>query len=328
MPAPEDASPTATAWQPGNSLDCHVRPARVHEPSQRGTRFEDGPTAAGILPRCRPAQGRLGLFLACGAIPVVFPVADDNSDRRIVPIVTIALIAANVFVFVVLQGMGANDAFTMAYVQVPAEIISGRDVVTDDAVRAIPTPEGVVQVPVPGLRETPIPVWLTLLTAIFMHGSIMHLAGNMWFLWIFGDNIEDDMGHVRYLLFYIATGVLASLAFVALNAKGEAALTPCLGASGAISGVLGAYLVLHPQRRVSVIMIRMIVDVPAYVAVGIWFLFQVVSGVFDSAGGGGGVAYSAHVAGFIAGMLLAKPMSSREVRSEADPLVVLRRRIP
>jgi len=183
-------------------------------------------------------------------------------------------------------------------------------------------------VEMPGLRETPIPVWLTLLTAIFMHGSVMHLAGNMWFLWIFGDNVEDDMGHVKYLLFYLATGIIASLAFVVFNSSGEAALTPCLGASGAISGVLGAYLVLHPQRRVSVILLRMMVDVPGYMAVGIWFLFQVASGLFDTSGGGGGVAYSAHVAGFLAGMMLAKPMSDREARAEADPLVILRRRLP
>jgi membrane associated rhomboid family serine protease len=189
------------------------------------------------------------------------------------------------------------------------------------------TPQGDFQVPDPGLQPTPIPPWLTLLTAIFMHGSIMHLAGNMWFLWIFGDNIEDDMGHVKYLLFYLATGVIASLVFVFLNRSGEAALTPCLGASGAISGVLGAYLVLHPQRRVSVILLRMMVDVPGYVAVGIWFLFQIVSGFLDQ-GGGGGVAYSAHIAGFVAGMVLAKPMSFTSVREEADPLVVLRRRVP
>jgi membrane associated rhomboid family serine protease len=258
---------------------------------------------------------------------MVFPIGDDNTDRQIFPYVTIALIAANVFVFTVLQGMGANDDFTMAYVQVPAEIISGQDIVTTDSIRAIQTPQGMVEVPVPGLRPTPVPPWMTLFTAIFMHGSIMHLLGNMWFLWLFGDNIEDDMGHVKYLLFYLATGVLASIAFVALNSTGEAAVTPCLGASGAISGVLGAYLVLHPYRRVSVILIRMIVDVPAYVAVGIWFLFQVVSGVFDSSGGGG-VAYSAHVAGFIAGMILAKPMSYRDVRAEADPLLILRRRMP
>jgi membrane associated rhomboid family serine protease len=155
----------------------------------------------------------------------------------------------------------------------------------------------------------------------------MHLLGNMWFLYIFGDNIEDDMGHVKYLIFYLATGIIASLVFVALNATGEAALTPCLGASGAISGVLGAYLVLHPHRRVSVILLRMMVDVPGYVAVGIWFLFQIVSGLFDQ-GGGGGVAYSAHIAGFVAGMILAKPLSMRSVSAEADPLVVLRRRVP
>ena len=258
---------------------------------------------------------------------MVFPVGDDNSDRRTFPFVTIALIAANVFVFVVLQGMGANEAFTMAYVQVPKEILTGHDIVTEPSLKTIHTPQGDIQITDPGLMQTPVPPWMTLLTAIFMHGSIMHLAGNMWFLWIFGDNIEDDMGHVKYLLFYLATGVIASLVFVFLNRSGEAALTPCLGASGAISGVLGAYLVLHPQRRVSVILLRMMIDVPGYVAVGIWFLFQIVSGVLDQ-GGGGGVAYSAHIAGFVAGMVLAKPMSFTSVREEADPLVVLRRRVP
>ncbi len=258
---------------------------------------------------------------------MVFPVADDNSDRTLFPLVTVALIVANVFVFVVLQGMGQNDDVTLAYCQVPAEILSGRDVVTEPSMREIAVQGQQVVVPVPGLRPTPIPVWLTLLTAIFMHGSIMHLLGNMWFLWLFGDNVEDCMGHARYLAFYLATGIVASVAFVLLNATGEASLTPCLGASGAISGVLGAYLVLHPQRRVSVILLRMMIDVPGYVAVGIWFLFQVVSGLFDTGGGGGGVAYSAHVAGFVAGMALAKPFSTRAAREDADPLVILRRRI-
>jgi membrane associated rhomboid family serine protease len=260
---------------------------------------------------------------------MVFPIGDDNSDRQTFPYVTIALLAANIFVFVVLQGMGQNEDFTMAYVQVPAEIISGRDIVTEPSIRDVNIQGQVIEVPVPGLQPTPIPVWLTLFTAIFMHGSIMHLAGNMWFLWIFGDNIEDDMGHVKYLIFYLATGVLASLAFVGLNSTGDAALTPCLGASGAISGVLGAYLVLHPHRRVSVILLRLMVDVPGYVAVGIWFLFQIVSGFFDAqSGGGGGVAYSAHVAGFVAGMILAKPMSLGRVRDHSDPMMVVRRRIP
>jgi len=263
---------------------------------------------------------------------MVFPIGDDNSDRTTFPLVTIALIVANVFVFAVLQRgfrpEGIDENFTMAYVQVPAEIVTGEDKVSPDESRVIRTPSGVVEVPVPGLRETPVPVWMTLLTAIFMHGSVMHLLGNMWFLWIFGDNIEDDMGHATYLAFYLACGVLASLAFVALNATGEAALTPCLGASGAISGVLGGYLVLHPSRRVSVIALRMMIDVPGYVAVGIWFLFQVMSGFFDSgSGASGGVAYSAHVAGFVAGMILAKPMSHRRVRDAADSLGDFRRRL-
>jgi membrane associated rhomboid family serine protease len=256
---------------------------------------------------------------------VVFPIADDNSDRTLSPIVTIALICANVFVFVVLQGMGSNDDFTMAFVQVPAEIISGRDIVTEPAVRSVEVQGEVFRVMDPGLRPTPIPVWLTLLSAIFMHGSVMHLLGNMWFLWIFGDNVEDDMGHGRYTAFYLATGVIASLVFVITNMQGDAALTPSLGASGAISGVLGAYLVLHPARRVSVIFVRVLIDVPGYVAVGIWFLFQVISGLFDTSGG---VAYSAHVGGFVAGMILAKPMSSRPAREAADPLLMVRRRLP
>lgn len=256
---------------------------------------------------------------------MVFPIADDNSDRTLSPVVTVTLIVLNIFVFAVLQGMGSNDAFTMAFVQVPAEILSGKDVVTEPSLQRVEVQGQVYEVRAPGLRPTPIPVWLTLLTAIFMHGSVMHLAGNMWFLWIFGDNVEDDMGHARYLVFYLATGVIASLVFVFANMSGDASLTPSLGASGAISGVLGAYLVLHPQRRVSVIFLRVMVDVPGYVAVGIWFLFQVISGLFDTSGG---VAYSAHVGGFVAGMILAKPMSSTLARESADPLLMVRRRIP
>jgi membrane associated rhomboid family serine protease len=256
---------------------------------------------------------------------MVFPIADDNSDRTIFPVVTVSLIAINVFVFGVLQGMGRNDDFTMAFVQVPAEIISGRDIVREPSVRSVEVQGQVYQVMDPGLRPTPIPVWLTLITAIFMHGGLMHLAGNMWFLWIFGDNVEDDMGHVRYTLFYLVTGVIASLIFVATNILGDAALTPSLGASGAISGVLGGYLVLHPARRVSVIFVRMMVDVPGYVAVGIWFLFQILSGLVDTTGG---VAYSAHIGGFVAGMILAKPLSTGRVRQAADSLVVVRRRVP
>jgi membrane associated rhomboid family serine protease len=142
---------------------------------------------------------------------------------------------------------------------------------------------------------------------MFMHGGIAHLLGNMWFLWIFGDNIEHDLGRVRYVLFYLLCGVVASLVHVVFNQSGPSSLVPCLGASGAISGVMGAYLVLHPHRRVTVLLIRVVTQVPAFVAVGMWFLFQVVSGLNLLGGGESGVAYGAHIGGFVAGAALAKP---------------------
>jgi membrane associated rhomboid family serine protease len=236
---------------------------------------------------------------------MVFPIGDDNRDRRSFPVVTVTLIAMNVFVFVVFQGMGANEAFTMAYSTVPAEITSGKDLVTEDKVVQATTTEGRrVEVLQPGLKRTPIPVYLTLLTAVFMHGGIAHLLGNMWFLWIFGDNIEDDMGRVRYTIFYLLCGLLASLAHVMTNWTSQ---VPSLGASGAISGVMGAYLLLHPHRQVRVVLLRVLTDVPGWVAVGIWFAFQVVNGLFLMGSEGGGVAYGAHIGGFVAGMALAKP---------------------
>src|SRR5207253_3075569 len=137
----------------------------------------------------------------------------------------------------------------------------------------------------PGLKHTPISVYITLLTSMFMHGSLMHLAGNMWFLWIFGDNIEDDLGKVGYLIFYLVCGLIASLAHVFMNMSSQ---VPSLGASGAISGVMGAYLLLHPQRRVTVILLRMVTQVPGYVAVGMWFAFQIINSLVDREGG---VAY-------------------------------------
>ncbi len=143
-----------------------------------------------------------------------------------------------------------------------------------------------------------------------MHGGLMHLLGNMLFLWIFGDNVEDDLSHVRYLAFYLTTGVAASLAHVTSTfVFGENPFIPSLGASGAISGVMGGYLVLHPHRRVTVIMLRMLTEVPGYVAVGLWFVFQLIS-AFGVIGrgpqAGGGVAFMAHIGGFIAGVILVK----------------------
>ena len=235
---------------------------------------------------------------------MVFPISDDNTGRVRTPYVTYALIALNVLVFVFLQGMGTNEQFTYAFSTVPQEIRTGQDVAR------------VVTIEVGGergtiaLEPTPGSVYLTLLTSMFMHGSLMHLLGNMLFLWIFGDNVEDDLSHGRYAAFYLVTGVIASLSHVVSTfVFADNPFIPSLGASGAISGVMGGYLVLHPHRRVRVIMFRMLTDVPGYVAVGLWFLFQLIS-AFGMIGlgpqAGGGVAFMAHIGGFIAGVVLVK----------------------
>lgn len=223
----------------------------------------------------------------------MFPIGDDDSDRRIAPIVNYALILINVLVFIFLQGAGSNEQFTYAFSTVPAEITEGHDIAA-----------GV-------LEPTPIPVYGTLITSMFMHGGWAHLLGNMLYLWIFGDNIENRLGHARYLIFYLVTGILASLSHVFATAyfSPEHMLVPSLGASGAISGVLGGYLLLFPKQRVRVIMGRGVTEVPAFLALGIWIVFQIISGMGMLGGqeqGGGGVAYAAHIGGFFAGMLLIK----------------------
>jgi membrane associated rhomboid family serine protease len=236
----------------------------------------------------------------------MLPLGDDNSDRRSLPYVTLGLIAVNILIFVVFQGLGANDNFTYAWSTVPQEILSGRDVVTQDTTVQDPlTGEAVV---LPGLRPTPGSVYLTLLLSMFMHGGIAHIAGNMLFLYIFGDNVEDYLGHGRYLIFYLVCGVLASLAHVFTTfALGQDLRIPSLGASGAISGVLGAYLLLFPNRRVRVILFQVFTQVPALVAVGLWFVFQLVNGLGLLGGAASdGVAYAAHVGGFVAGLVLVK----------------------
>jgi membrane associated rhomboid family serine protease len=241
---------------------------------------------------------------------MVFPLWDDNTGRATTPFVNYALIALNIFVFVVLQGLGSNEQFTYAFSTVPLEIISGRDIVTPD--RVLVHPMTGQRVLVPGLGETPLSVYFTLFSSMFMHGGIAHIFGNMLFLWIFGDNIEDRLGHIRYLGFYLLCGVLASLAHVfttaAFATDQSSMLIPSLGASGAISGVLGGYILLHPARRVTVILFRFLTDVPAWVAIGIWFAFQLISGLGMLGGGSqqGGVAYAAHIGGFIAGLVLIK----------------------
>ncbi len=235
---------------------------------------------------------------------MVFPLYDDNSDRAIVPVVNYVLIAANIFVFVFLQKLGQDEKFTYTYSTVPQEILTGKDVTSVVEVRDPLSGRVAGHIdhqPLPPF----VPVYITLLTSMFMHGGFMHLGGNMLFLWIFGDNVEDALGHVRYLLFYLITGVLASLAHVlATQALGGNQLIPSLGASGAISAVLGAYLLLHPHRRVTVILFRFLTAVPAYVAIGTWFAFQLINSLGMLGSGsrmGGGVAYAAHIGGFLAG---------------------------
>ena len=235
---------------------------------------------------------------------MVFPIGDDNTGRVRTPYVTFALIALNVLVFVFLQGLGTNERFTYAFSTVPQEIRTGEDVARDVAVEL-----GDERATIP-LQPTPGTVYITLLTSMFMHGSLMHLLGNMLFLWIFGDNVEDDLSHGRYFAFYLVTGLFASLSHVVSTfVLGDNPFIPSLGASGAISGVMGGYLVLHPHRRVRVIMFRMLTTVPGYVAVGLWFVFQLISAfgvIGQGPEAGGGVAFMAHIGGFVAGVVLVK----------------------
>ncbi len=237
----------------------------------------------------------------------MFPIGDDNSDRTATPIINYLLIAANVLVFVFFQGLGSNDKFTYAFSTVPEEIVTGQDRVTAD--RVVEDPVSGQRFKAPGLQPTPVPVYFTLLTSMFMHGGVAHLLGNMLFLWIFGDNIENLLGRFRYLIFYLVCGLIASLAHVfATVAFGGNPLIPSLGASGAISGVLGGYILLFPKRRVRVLVSYFLTEVPAIVAIGLWFAFQLINGlgVFGSGSQEGGVAYAAHIGGFIAGVVLIK----------------------
>lgn len=240
------------------------------------------------------------------------PIGDDNKDRQTTPYINYLFIAINILVFVFLQGRGGNWQFTFAYATVPAEILSGHDVVSSSRVLTdIVTGD---RLQIPGLQPTPIPVYFTLITSLFMHGGWMHLLGNMLFLMIFGDNIEDAMGHRRYFWFYLLCGLLASLSHVLFTAySNQSIYTPSLGASGAISGVMGGYMLLFPTRSVRMWIFFFIVSVPAIIAVGLWFVFQVVNGLgtFGNDDAAGGVAYAAHIGGFIAGLLLVKAFARR-----------------
>ncbi len=234
---------------------------------------------------------------------MLLPIGDDNSAITTRPYVTYALIAANVLVWILFQQMSGNSDFTYAYSTVPAEILTGNDIITQARVQ-VDEYTG-QQFLIPALQPTNIPVYFTLITSMFMHGSWMHLGGNMLYLFIFGDNLEHRLGWKRYLIFYLVTGIIASLSHVfSTYFLQQSTITPSLGASGAISGVLGGYMMLFPKLKVKALFLYQVVVIPAALALGVWIAFQIVSGMLS--GGGGGVAYAAHIGGFIAGVLLIK----------------------
>lgn len=206
---------------------------------------------------------------------MVFPIGDDNSARRSVPIVTYILIVANVLVFLLELNRDTNFIRTWAFI--PREF-----------------------------SASPATEFPTIFSAMFMHGGWLHLFGNMLYLWIFGDNVEDNFGSFRFLTFYLLCGIAATFAQMAVMPQSN---IPNLGASGAIAGVLAAYVVMFPHGRVSVLIGRGITEVPAILAIGLWIGLQLVSGVGSITNSTqtadlGGVAYMAHVGGFVAGLVL------------------------
>jgi membrane associated rhomboid family serine protease len=214
----------------------------------------------------------------------MFPISDDNSEIRTIPYVTYGIIALNVLVFLLFQQFGSNDAFTYAYSLVPREIVTGIDITS------------------PPLQQTPS-IYFTLISSMFMHGDFMHIFGNMLFLWIFADNVENKIGHIRFAIFYLITGFAAAFGQIFMD---SGSIIPMLGASGAISGVLGGYLVLFPNKQVRAVMFSfMMTTIPAFAAVGLWIGYQLLQGYLNS-GAKGGVAYAAHIGGFIAGAALVK----------------------
>jgi membrane associated rhomboid family serine protease len=227
----------------------------------------------------------------------MFPIGDDNSDRMRTPIVNYVFIGVNILVFVLLQGLGGNDAFNYAYSLVPREITTGIDITGSQIVRDSLGNVGQIE-----HFPTSLPVYFNFLSSMFMHGGFMHIFGNMLFLWVFGDNLEDRVGHVRYAIFYLLCGFAAAIGQIVMDTN---SVVPMLGASGAISGVLGGYLLLFPHRRVKAIIFNFFTEVPAYVALGIWIVYQLIAGYMTPAGTGG-VAYAAHKGGFMAGVILIK----------------------
>ena len=222
----------------------------------------------------------------------MFPYRDDNPTLR-TPVVTIGVIALNTAVWVLVQGMGADPALTRSVCELG--LIPGELLHRIPAGTAVPLGPGASCVV--GYGAT----WLTPLSSMFLHGSWFHLIGNMWFLWLFGNNIEDSMGRARYALFYLLSGLGAAATQTLLS---PSSAVPMVGASGAISGVMGAYVILYPTVQVHILVVLVVfitrIVVPAYLMLGYWFLLQLVQGT-ATLGSTGGVAFWAHVGGFIAG---------------------------
>jgi membrane associated rhomboid family serine protease len=244
---------------------------------------------------------------------MLVPIGDDNYNRTTTPIVTWSFIAINALVFIFFQGaLGTRSGmeFTYGYSAVPYEITHGVDLVGpaplaggSSVERRSAAPNGEGSVPqFPG----PSPIWLTLVSAMFMHGGWAHILGNMLYLWVFGDNIEDAFGHTKYIIFYLISGLAASFAQIAIDTD---SVIPTLGASGAIAGVLGSYVVMFPHNRIRALLplgfLWTTVELPAMVVLGLWIVLQLISQYTSSLStGSGGVAYMAHIGGFAAGVVL------------------------
>jgi membrane associated rhomboid family serine protease len=254
---------------------------------------------------------------------MLFPIGDDNQGRLTTPYVVYALIALNFIVFLLLQQAvmtQQGEYFTAGYSVVPREITTGRDLVGQEPVPNAPPARdprtGRIEQPAIQQAPGPSPIYLTLLTAMFMHGSWLHIIGNMLYLWIFGDNVEDNFGHGKFVIFYVICGLAASFAQIAVDPGSP---IPSLGASGAIAGVLGAYLVMFPHNRVRNLVFLWIIittiELPAVIVLGFWIVLQVIDQYTSSfSAHSGGVAYMAHIGGFVTGLLLSFLFRSRQTR--------------
>ncbi len=223
----------------------------------------------------------------------MFPYRDENPGV-LTPVVTVALIAVNLAAWILVQGMGQEYPLAASVCQfglIPGDLLGSLP-----GGHTIPLGQNLVCVVEQG---TP---WQTLFTSMFMHGGWLHLLGNLWFLWVFGNNVEDSMGHVRFLVFYLICGLAAAAAQVLVDPSSG---VPMVGASGAISGVMGAYAILYPKVRIHTLVVLIIfffrVEVPAWAMLGYWFVLQLASTGVDQVGG---VAFWAHIGGFLAGALL------------------------